>query len=284
MDNTTSENQRSLAQPRLTRQQSDRRHQALSLPLQNDCSIPLLGAFCSRRTPTTMARRRKPQKKKKGSRTQASLFGSTAELPSPLPSFSGDDDDCPIPSSPPLGPASQRVLFWDETSLSNSSTHATDNGYSASNGNQQRNIHRLNGISKRSVPNSAGWERLRISLSPSSYRESFHNFQSMYQSMVGRSFSIIVKSEEVFWSTLLQGFSVLPLFMFVATACSNTAMGILFTAVGDVPHLQGWADWVRLCLSTIGTMIALRNLLVSMYELVLDSTALYPLLNPGLLR
>jgi len=107
----------------------------------------------------------------------------------------------------------------------------------------------------------------------------------MYQSVVDRSFSVIAQSEDgVFWSTLLQGFSVLPLFMLVATACSNTAMGILFTAVGDVPHLQGWADWARLGLSVIGTMIALRNLLVSMYELVLDSTAQYPLLNPGLLR
>lgn len=43
-------------------------------------------------------------------------------------------------------------------------------------------------------------------------------------------------------------------------------MGILFTAVGDVPHLLHWDDWARLALSTLGTMIALRNLLVSMYE------------------
>ncbi len=43
-------------------------------------------------------------------------------------------------------------------------------------------------------------------------------------------------------------------------------MGLLFTAVGDVPHLETWDDWARLALSTLGTMIALRNLLVSMYE------------------
>lgn len=43
-------------------------------------------------------------------------------------------------------------------------------------------------------------------------------------------------------------------------------MGILFTAVGDVPHLLHLDDWARLALSTLGTMIALRNLLVSMYE------------------
>jgi len=228
-----------------------------------------------------MARRRRPQKKRKGSTTETSV------LPPPLPESDDEDDhDCPIPSAPPLGPASQRVLFWDETSASNGSTHGTD-GHSASNGKSQRNGgRRLNGRPKRSLPNGAGWERLRLSLSPSSYRGSFNNIQSIYQSVVDRSFSIIVQSEEgsVFWSTLLQGFSVLPLFMLVATACSNTAFGILFTAVGDVPHLQGWADWARLGLSTIGTMIALRNMLVSMYELVLDSTAQYPLLNPGLLR
>jgi hypothetical protein len=72
--------------------------------------------------------------------------------------------------------------------------------------------------------------------------------------------------------------------MLIATICSNMAMGILFTAVGDVPHVEGWADWARLGFSTVGTMIALRNLLVSMYELLLDSTAQYPLLNPRLLR
>ena len=228
-----------------------------------------------------MARRRKPQEKKKGSTTD-----TTAVLPPPLPDSDDESDhDIPIPSAPPLGPASQRVLFWDETSASNSSTHGTDDGHAASNRQSQRHSRPLNGRPKRSLPNGAGWERLRLSLSPSSYRDSFNNLQSMYQSVVDRSFSIIVQSEEgVFWSTLLQGFSVLPLFMLVATACSNTAMGILFTAVGDVPHLQGWADWARLGLSTIGTMIALRNLLVSMYELVLDSTAQYPLLNPGLRR
>lgn len=233
-----------------------------------------------------MARRRRPQKRKKGSTTE-----TAAVLPPPLPESDDEDDHdgVPIPSAPPLGPASQRVLFWDETSVSNGSTHGTDDGeHSASNGKSQRKSSRLlNGRSKRSLPNNgAGWERLRLSLSPSSYRGSFNNLQSMYQSVVDRSFSIIIQSEEgsVFWSTLLQGFSVLPLFMLVATACSNTAFGILFTAVGDVPHLQGWADWARLGLSTIGTMIALRNFLVSMYDLVLDSTAQYPLLNPGLLR
>lgn len=61
--------------------------------------------------------------------------------------------------------------------------------------------------------------------------------------------------------------------MSVATAWSNTAKGILFKDVGDVPHLQGWGDWVRLCLSTIGTRAALHNFLVSICELVLDSTA-----------
>jgi hypothetical protein len=144
-----------------------------------------------------------------------------------------------------------------------------------------------------------------------------------------------MKQNRVFWSTLLSGFSVLPLFMLVRmrmylhreghthkpipsphtkhlkkqvfTACSNTAMGLLFTAVGDVPHLEGWDDWARLTLSTLGTMIALRNLLVSMYEassitahthnrirptsnehrhrqqMTMDNTAPYPLLNPALL-
>lgn len=79
----------------------------------------------------------------------------------------------------------------------------------------------------------------------------------------------------MFWSTYLQGFSffILVRFMSVATAWSNTAKGILFKDVGDVPHLQGWGDWVRLCLSTIGTRAALHNFLVSICELVLDSTA-----------
>lgn len=33
-----------------------------------------------------------------------------------------------------------------------------------------------------------------------------------------------------------------------------------------MPHAAGWDAWARLGLSTLGTMIALRNLLVSMYE------------------
>lgn len=43
-------------------------------------------------------------------------------------------------------------------------------------------------------------------------------------------------------------------------------MGILFSAVAETPYAHAWHDWARLTLSTLGTMIALRNLLVSMYE------------------
>ena len=43
-------------------------------------------------------------------------------------------------------------------------------------------------------------------------------------------------------------------------------MGILFSAVAEAPYAHAWHDWARLALSTLGTMIALRNLLVSMYE------------------
>lgn len=67
------------------------------------------------------------------------------------------------------------------------------------------------------------------------------------------------------------------------TPPKKTHTGILFSAVAETPYAHAWHDWVRLALSTLGTMIALRNLLVSMYEMTMDNTAPYPLLNPTLL-
>ncbi len=212
---------------------------------------------------------------------QEEATGAPARPPSLPESEDDEEGDDPIPTAPPLGPASLRtghVLF---SSDSRNGSHPHDPADSK----RGKRTDRMGKAGAQRQPQ--GWERLRLmSLSPSSYRvgSSLANLHSLYQTVLGRSFSLISETEErLFWSTLLQGCSVLPLFMLIATACSNTAMGILFTAVGDIPHLQGWDDWVRLFLSTIGIMILLRNLLVSMYEMCIDSTAQYPLLNPSLL-
>lgn len=72
--------------------------------------------------------------------------------------------------------------------------------------------------------------------------------------------------------------------MLFATACANTALGVLFTAVGDAPQMDGLDDWARLALSMLSTMLGLRNLLLSMYDMCSDNLATYPILNPTLLK
>lgn len=55
-----------------------------------------------------------------------------------------------------------------------------------------------------------------------------------------RSFSMIADSEEtMFWSTLIQGYSILPFFMLAFTMVTNTGMGLVFSVVADVPYTHG---------------------------------------------
>jgi hypothetical protein len=84
---------------------------------------------------------------------------------------------------------------------------------------------------------------------------------------VYKTFSQVVESEDTaMYSTLIQGYSVVPLFTSTFTAAVNAVTSVLFTAVADFPHTRGVGKWLRMIYSILSTMVLFRNILVSFYE------------------
>lgn len=65
---------------------------------------------------------------------------------------------------------------------------------------------------------------------------------------------------------------------------TNTSLGFLITTVSDIPRMKEWSDWLRLPLTLFASILTLRNIFVSVYEFTMDSTSIYPILNPKLLN
>ena len=130
--------------------------------------------------------------------------------------------------------------------------------------------------------------------------------------------------ERLFWCTLVQGYASIPSFFMLLMVSCNTLLSLLFASLQDLTYdtgtlffitifqyrmrqqascltiCQQWryvlASWACLymCagLDSLGrtlfqvafTSIILRNLLVSFYELMIDTVTSFPLVNPTMLR
>lgn len=72
----------------------------------------------------------------------------------------------------------------------------------------------------------------------------------------------------------------------LASWCRNSAFGLVFASATDVvSHLMGahWRLLGRELFKVLAVLLFMRNILLSCYELTVDTIAGYPLLNPTML-